>query len=265
MIIVNGTKIVQNRFPDNTLLIRPYFDDKEEEFTILWRYESDAELFTLYCLTQHIRRIFSEPKITLILPYIPNARMDRVKSEEDVFTLKYFAEAINSMNFTQVDVLDPHSAVSEALINNIMINTPEEEIKKAIAKCNPDMLFYPDEGAMKRYAALAPMEYAFGVKKRDWSSGKILGLDIVGSDVAGKNILIIDDICSRGGTFYHAAKKLKEAGAADIYLYITHCEDTIYEGELLKDDSLIKRIYTTDSLLTKTDDNRIEVITSYYA
>ena len=265
MIQVNGIKIVQNHFPDGTLLIKHFFEDDLEEFTILWKYESDAELFTLYCIVQHLRRIFEKTEISLVMPYIPHARMDRVKNEEDVFTLKYFCEIINSMEFKQVDVLDPHSAVSEALINNIVIDTPEEEINKAINKCNPDILFYPDEGAMKRYAALAPMEYAFGVKKRDWSSGEILGLDIIGSNVAGKNILIIDDICSRGGTFYHAAKKLKEAGAADIYLYITHCEDTIYEGELLKEDSLIKRIYTTDSLLTKTHDSRIEVITSYYA
>ena len=46
------------------------------------------------------------------------------------------------------------------------------------------------------------------------------------------------------------AKELKEAGAANIYLYVTHCENTIYEGELLKEDSLIKHIFTTNSLLT---------------
>ena len=82
----------------------------------------------------------------------------------------------------------------------------------------------------------------------------IEGLDLMGNVEAinGKDILIIDDICSRGGTFYHSAKVLKEAGAANIYLYVTHCENTIHEGELLKEDSLIERIYTTDSLLTKT-------------
>ena len=68
--------------------------------------------------------------------------------------------------------------------------------------------------------------------------------------IKGKNILIIDDICSKGGTFYYAAKELKEAGAANIYLYVTHCENTIHEGELLNSD-LIKHIYTTDSILTK--------------
>lgn len=34
------------------------------------------------------------------------------------------------------------------------------------------MMFYPDEGAMKRYSALADKPYAFGIKKRDWATGR---------------------------------------------------------------------------------------------
>jgi ribose-phosphate pyrophosphokinase len=114
------------------------------------------------------------------------------------------------------------------------------------------MIFYPDEGAMKRYSATTPMEYAFGVKRRDWSSGKIKGLDVMG-DVkrfVGKDVLIIDDICSKGGTFYQSATKLKELGVNNIYLYVTHCENTIFEGELLEEEDLIEHIYTTESIFT---------------
>ena len=64
------------------------------------------------------------------------------------------------------------------------------------------------------------------------------------------DVLIVDDICSKGGTFYHSAKKLKELGADNIYLYITHCENSILEGELIN-SGLIKEIYTTDTIFTK--------------
>jgi ribose-phosphate pyrophosphokinase len=103
------------------------------------------------------------------------------------------------------------------------------------------------------------MPYAFGIKKRDWTTGKIEGLDVAGSvdKIKDSNILIIDDICSRGGTFYHSAKKLKELGAKKIYLYITHCENTILEGELLT-SGLIERVYTTNSIFTK-EHEKIEV------
>ena len=111
------------------------------------------------------------------------------------------------------------------------------------------MAFYPDEGAMKRYAGMLSMPYAFGIKKREWESGKIVGLDVAGEidNIIGKNIIIVDDISSRGGTFYHSAKKLKELGANKIYLYISHCEPTILDGEIFK-SGLIDKVFTTNSI-----------------
>ena len=79
---------------------------------------------------------------------------------------------------------------------------------------NQFMLFYPDEGAMKRYSGMINKPYAFGIKDRDWYTGAIKGLEVSGSTdlIKNNNVLIVDDICSRGGTFYHSAKKLKELG-----------------------------------------------------
>ena len=54
------------------------------------------------------------------------------------------------------------------------------------------------------------------------------------------------------------AKKLKEMGAKDIYLVVTHCEDTIFEGDILKTD-LIKNVFTTDSILTKKHEKLVVV------
>ena len=206
-------------------------------------------------------------KIYLLMPYIPNARMDRVKNEEDVFTLKYFAEILNSLNFTSVMVLDPHSSVSEALINNLTVISPktyiseaEFRMKNAGVDVDHMLVFYPDSGAAKRYADMVCRTYAYGVKNRDWQTGKIVGLDVItnGIDIAGKDILIIDDICSYGGTFLHSARKLKELGANDIYLYVSHCENSILNGELIN-SGLIKKIYTTDSIFTK-EHELIEVL-----
>ena len=107
---------------------------------------------------------------------------------------------------------------------------------------------------------MADKPYVFGMKKRDWATGQINGLDVAGATelIDGSRVLIVDDICSRGGTFYHSAKKLKELGAKEVYLYVSHCENTILEGEVLS-SGLIEKVYTTDSLLTR-EDERIEVI-----
>lgn len=254
MIQLNEHIISNDRFPDGTLLMKLPFSTKPSH-KILWHYENDAELFKLICLVKAMREMYKGARIDLFMPYLPNARQDRVKNPEDVFTLKYFCEIINSLEFNTVFVTDVHSNVGLALLDRVREIKPWDYIDKAIHKIPVDrdlMAFYPDEGAMKRYSGEIGMPYIFGVKDRDWKTGQIKRLNLAGdvSMIEGKNILIIDDICSKGGTFYYAAKELKEAGAANIYLYVTHCENTIYEGELLKEDSLIKHIFTTNSLLT---------------
>ena len=263
MIKIDGHPIEIGNYPDGTILLKyePSLCQIEENVRLYWRYENDREFLALIYLVNHLRER-GVIDIYLGMPYIPNARMDRTKNKEDVFTLKYFAELLNSLNFRQVVVLDPHSDVSSALIKNLTVESPKENIEKAISKINSDnlMMFYPDEGCMKRASNLIKLPYAFGIKRRNWETGVIEGLDVSGAvdQIAGRDILIVDDICSRGGTFYHSAKKLKELGANDIYLYISHCENTILEGELLKGD-LIKRVYTTDSIFTKSHE-KIEVL-----
>jgi ribose-phosphate pyrophosphokinase len=183
------------------------------------------------------------------MPYIPHARMDRVKNEEDVFTLKYFCEVINSLNFSAVYVRDAHSNVSLALLDRVLDFGVEFYIHKAAVLSKANAIFYPDEGAMKRYSDQSELPYAFGMKKRDWKTGDILGLDIINPEnIVGKDVLIVDDICSRGGTFYHSAKALKEAGAKSVTLYVTHLENTVTTGELARTDNLIDHIYTTKSI-----------------
>ena len=251
MIKVNGVEIKPSYFPDGTLSSKVNQSIISSTLTVIdWLYENNEEMTTLYFLVKYLKE--HRKILELRMPYIPNARQDRVKHEEDVFYLKYFAEFINDLGFNCVKVRDPHSYVSEALIKNLYVESAEEYIDLARQYCNPDLIFYPDEGAMKRYSAVAPMEYAFGVKRRSWETGKIEGLDVIGDPekIKGKTILIVDDICSRGGTFFHSAKKLKEMGAGDIYLYITHCENTILDGDVLN-SGLIKKVYTTESIFTK--------------
>lgn len=264
MIKVNGESIKLNKYPDGTFLLKDLPMDKHEA-AIEWYFESMEELSAIIYIARHFWSHRLVPK--LYMPYIPDARMDRTKSDDEVFTLKYFAQTINSLHFSKVIVLDPHSDVAAALFNNISVQNPKRTIENVVRKIASSnlMMFYPDSGAMKRYSSMVHIPYAFGIKNRDWKTGEIKGLDLSGevSRLPGKDILIVDDICSRGGTFYHSAKKLKEAGADNIYLYITHCENTIHDGELLKDNGLIKKVYTTDTILTNFDSLKIELVEKF--
>ena len=275
MIKVNNSTVTVTHFPDGTQYIKfPVLVEalwsgiSDMPIIVSWYYDSDEELFTLACVMDWIHRNHSSKRIIkLNMPYLPNARMDRIKNPNENFSLKVFANFINSLGFDVIQVYNVHSNVSEALINNIYNEMPEGDVTYCTNSYKPDVIFFPDEGACKRYADLHPVKESglpvtFGIKKRDWKTGEILGLDVISdTDLIGKKVLIIDDICSAGGTFKFSAIKLKEMGASDVALYVSHCEDNIQNGDLLKTD-LISKIYTTDSIL-HIEDPKIEVIHNF--
>mgnify|MGYP003292242755 CR=1 FL=1 len=227
------------------------------EAEIEWYYENDRELVALIYLTKHLNS-HGINKVKLFMPYIPNARQDRVKSDEDVFTLKTFANLINILQFDKVYIWDAHSNVGIALIDRCENVSPIEHIKDALLtlgyNSNSVCLFFPDEGAMKRYGTMFPeIPQAFGIKKRNWETQKIESYMIVGEEnIKNHKVLIIDDICSYGNTFVKAAEALHEAGAAGINLYVTHCEDAIAKGNVFT-CGLIDHVFTTDSLVRSAE------------
>ena len=115
MISINNQVLTQNHFPDGTLNLKTPEIDSSSDIAISWNYENDAELFTIICLAKK----YATRHKTLYMPYLPHARMDRIKNPNtEVFTLKYFCETINDLKFDRVVILDAHSNVGPALLNN---------------------------------------------------------------------------------------------------------------------------------------------------
>lgn len=261
MIILDGTEVRVEHFPDGTQRIVLENLPKMEwrnTHEITWKFETEEELSTLIYVTRHLRNMPCIQEIYLNLLYLPNARMDRIHNQREVFTLRGFADVINWLRFDVVRVLDVHSNVGAALLNNVLVYTPERYIKEVLKQIGEDpiILYFPDEGAAKRYSGLLQgMPYCYGEKKRDWDTGKILGLNVRtnGMGLGGQTVLMIDDIIAYGGSLYYSAKELKRIGAKTIYAYATHTENSILDrekGTLIKslEDNTVERLYTTGSL-----------------
>ncbi|MDE6915665.1 MAG: ribose-phosphate pyrophosphokinase [Lachnospiraceae bacterium] len=275
MIRINNRAVALDHFPDGTLLLKKVLvnegcdgngsaDSDKKEIVIKWNYENNEELLAVYFLTRHLQAA-GYCRIILDMPYLPNARQDRVNNAEDVFTLKYFAELINSLGFAEVRVLDAHSNVSLALIDRVRQSTPQPYIERVVATIEQNtgkkpLMFYPDEGAQKRYSGMTALPYCFGIKQRDWNTGEIRSLSVAGETerIAGNDVLIVDDICSYGGTFIRSAEALAALGAKDIYLFVSHCEDSARRGKLCA-CSHIRQIYTTDSIFRDRGDQKFKV------
>lgn len=261
MIKLNGVKVDTFHFPNNELGFKSSifpqakFNDtrgnKIDVQTLELYYDSDSDLLTLLFVRNHLRTF----PFDLHIPYFPYSRMDRTENNS-VFTLKSVAELINSMNFDRVFIDEPHSDVVMALVNNaIAINRTEELFEEMCATTGDwrsGYIYYPDAGAEKRYSKRIKHDKVLvGMKTRDFATGKITGLQVHGDqDLKGAPVVILDDLCSKGGTFVLGAKALKERNAGNIILVVAHCENAIYDGEILS-CGLFHKVYTTDNLLTR--------------
>lgn len=261
MFKLNGQKIELRTFPDGTPSLQ--IKATAGRVTLEWVYEKNEEII-LYYIVNHLRAYQKSKEIHLIMPYIPNARMDRVDDAETVFTLKYFCNFLNSLQFDSVTVRDPHSYVSLGMINSVLtedvmptINDLVTKLFKTGEQVNPSIVFFPDEGAYKRYAKKIDYPSCFGIKTR--VNGEVESLELKGQVPEGKfDVLIVDDISSYGNTFRKAAIGLKELGADNIYLYVTHAENSVIKGEL-PTCGHFKKIYTTKSIYTE-EHELVEVI-----
>ena len=265
MIKINGEQIVLDRFPNFEVLVKTdklnEFNEKGKKVIIQFKWLQDEDLMHLYFVIQHLT-----VKSDLYIYYMPYSRMDRSQNGS-CFTLQHVANLLNSLhsNIENIFILEPHSDVTLQLVENskrINVITP---LMKHILKLNPEinMICYPDKGAKARFQDdNVELPVVFCNKVRDFDTGEIKGLELDGViDVAGKNILILDDLCSKGGTFYYTAKKLKENGANNIYLGVCHMESTVKYGDIYAEYnnwdevkvSPVKHIYCLDTMVNSIE------------
>lgn len=233
---------------------------------LVWIYEGDSELFDLISYVSAFRDIRSDIKITLYLPYVPYARMDRVELEEDVFTLKYFVNIINSLRFDKVTVLDPHSRVSLALLDRC--TEDKASLEKLIAFVLENIkkkdgskltIMFPDRGAYERYtSSLCNLFQEFGIdsfiygeKRRDWKTSTIKSFEIQNlGDKEIQNVLLVDDIFSSGSTMKKCIDSIRPIATGNIYVYCTHTEPASFlESKIEKVLDICDGYYTEISTL----------------
>jgi len=256
MIYLNGEKVNVKKFPNGESLISSgNLKIKGHDINnIKLKFENDEDITHLIFLKGHLDDL--RAKCNLEIVYMPYSRMDRTEGLT-VFTLKHLCKLINSLEFEEVLIYEPHSDVCVALLDRVkvidMSKLLTEQLLQNINFSEEDLyIVYPDAGAAKRYGKQIEYEKILtATKERDFKTGYIKKLDIIGTTQSKKfKAIIVDDLCSKGGTFILTASKLREMGATEIYLVVTHCEDTIFSGDILKTD-LIKKVYTTNSILSK--------------
>ena len=216
---------------------------------------------------QDIKRVISATcghaqNITVVMPLLYQSRQHRRKGREslDCAIALQELERLGVNNIITFDTHDPNiiNAIPNLACDNFY---PTNTILKEMKKNDPSIfensiVISPDFGAMDRaryYAELIGYDVGVFYKRRDLSKvidGKnpIVDHTYMGSDVKGKNVLIVDDMIASGGSIIEVATKLRQMGANKISITTTFALFT--EGfekfQNAKNQNLFDNIYTTN-------------------
>ena len=244
MIILNGFPVNITMFPDNTSQVWKLKEGQIETYNkIKWEYSGEGEFIHLAQLKDLIE-VENKPVIAynvLDITYLPYARQDKEIRNNTTFSLNTFAKLLNSLEFDEISILDPHSHRAIELIKNSREYYPKQAVLKVIDLTKSDVVCYPDKGAVCKYSTKYDVQYVYGEKERDAGSGKISNYKLFGN-VEGKNVLIVDDICDGGATFILLATALLNTGAKNIALFVSH--GIFSKGLRPLKSAWIKRIFT---------------------
>ena len=251
MIYLDRYEITPTIFNDNTSqvwkLSESVLESLERESTlgitptITWIFENEGEIFHLATLKKLLDK--KGVKSKLFIPTLPYARQDKDITNNSTFALHVFADMINAMKFENVRATDVHNiSKTSELIKNFKNVPAEPLVIETFKKTGADMIMFPDRGAKERYS-LGEYDSVCAEKMRDPETGYIEGY-VFDADVTGRKVLIVDDLCDRGGTFLLAYDALKRRGAKEVYLYTSH---GLYSGGVnLLFDKGIDRIFNKD-------------------
>ena len=194
----------------------------------------------------------SAKNITAVIPYFGYARQDRKVVPRTSISAKLVSNLITKAGADRVVTVDLHAGQIQGFFDIPVDNlfaTPifARHVKKKIKRKNM-ICVAPDVGGTERARALGKL-LNVGlaiVDKRRPKPGQSQVMNVIG-DVKGKTCLIVDDIIDSGGTIVNAAKALKDRGAKEVYVYITH---GVLSGEAVKKikNSVIKNLVITDTI-----------------
>jgi ribose-phosphate pyrophosphokinase len=208
--------------------------------------KNSDDIMALLLTVDAVRRIGG--KIDKIyIPYFPYARADRVFEEGNSLDIKVMANLINGLDIPEVVIVDPHSDVTPALLNNCKVISQKEVYERLLKGKFPNhILIAPDSGATKKMITYSH-DYITATKVRDITNGEIRGtsINIPVTIPGGVNFLIIDDICDGGRTFTELAKELQKDDVGEISLFVTH---GIFSKGMEVFNGLIDEVYTTNTL-----------------
>ena len=194
----------------------------------------------------------SAKNITAVIPYFGYARQDRKVVPRTSISAKLVSNLITKAGADRVVTVDLHAGQIQGFfdipVDNLFATPIFARHARKKIKSKKIICVAPDVGGTERARALGKL-LGVGlaiVDKRRPKPGQSKVMNVIG-DVKDQTCIIVDDIIDSGGTIVNAAKALKERGAKEVFVYITH---GVLSGDAVKKikNSVIKNLVITDTI-----------------
>lgn len=211
-------------------------------------------------------------RINVIMPFIYEGRQHKRTKRESLDCALALQELMNMgvSNFITFDAHDPRvmNAIPLGGFDNFM---PTYQFLKALLRSVPDltidndhlMIISPDEGAMARavyFSNVLGVDMGMFYKRRDYTKivngrNPIVAHEFLGTNVEGKDVIIIDDMISSGESMIDVASELKKRGASRVFCATTFGLFTngFKKFDEAYENGIIDRILTTNLVYQPTE------------
>ncbi len=210
------------KFPDGECYTRIDAEALDDDVVIVQNTYPNDNLIEMFLLQDAVRRLGAKT-VTLVIPYFGYARQDRVFKPGEPESAKVMCRHLG-MDCDGVVTIDIHK---EAVLD--YFDCRHRDLKAApviadyFADKKIDLVLSPDIGAAGRAKDVGTR---MGVPYDHLEKTRLSGVDVkiapAQFDATGKNVLIVDDMISTGGTIVAAASALREAGAQSVSVACTH-------------------------------------------
>ncbi len=253
-------------FPDSESYVRIGANVNDEDIVLVQTTfpEQDKRLLELFYAIDAIRS-HDARSIELVLTYLAYARQDREFLPGEAVSVRTVLRLLSAIGANTLYVVDIHKPESLGYFagqaKNIIPSRVFSKKLEDLGLRNP-IVVSPDLGASHRAKALASelgCECFIIRKHRDRITGQIRH-ELPGNiDVKEKEVVIVDDIISTGGTVANIASFLRGCGASRIFVVASH--GLFVDGALQKlRNAGVDRVLTLNTLATKVNDSLIEYV-----
>jgi len=211
-------------------------------------------------------------RITVIMPFLYESRQHKRTARESLDCALALQELVN-MGVDNIITFDAHDArVQNAIpLNGFETIQASYQFIKGLLRNVKDltidadhmMVISPDEGGMSRAVYMANvlgLDMGMFYKRRDYTQvvdgrNPIVAHEFLGSNVEGKDVIVIDDMISSGESVLDVANELKKRGAKRIFIFATFGLFTsgLEKFDKAHEDGIISKVLTTN-LIYQTED-----------